>query len=107
MTQLSEIQVKKFCININGTDCIFMPMELFVADQFLPLGKKVKGSTLGWYVKRKFVSYNQVKKLIKKSITGETHKRKTYEKTAGTITRMGKSINLSSFGRIGNFTKKT
>lgn len=52
-------------MKIHGVDCVFMPMELFVDYQFLPLAKKVKPSgTLGWYVKRKFVSYNQIKKAI-------------------------------------------
>lgn len=51
-------------MKINGWDCIFMPMCLFANRQFLPLSPKVKGSTLGWYVNRKFVSYKQLKKVI-------------------------------------------
>lgn len=49
---------------IHGIECVFMPMELFVENKFLPLLPKVKGSTLGWYVNRKWVSYNQIKKII-------------------------------------------
>ena len=63
--QVTEIQKGKFCMTIHGIECIFMPMSLFTDKSFLPLPAKVKGSTLGWYVKRKFVSYNQIKKAIK------------------------------------------
>lgn len=31
---------------------------------FLPANKILKQSTLGWYVNRKFVSYNQIKRHI-------------------------------------------
>lgn len=66
MIQLIDKQKGKFYIKIHGVDCVFMPMELFVDYQFLPLNKIVKGSTLGWYVNRKFVSYNQIKNTINK-----------------------------------------
>lgn len=49
---------------IHGTKCIFMPMELFAENNLFPLKKVVKGSTLGWHVNRKFVSYWQIKKAI-------------------------------------------
>lgn len=65
MLQLIEIHRNKFCIKINGVDCVFMPMELFLGNSIIPLNKVVKGSTLGWYVGRKFVSYNKIKKGIK------------------------------------------
>ena len=64
MIQVTDIQKGKFCMVIHGVECVFMPMELFVDYQFLPLDKKIKKSTLGWYVARKFVSYNQIKKAI-------------------------------------------
>lgn len=64
MIQLIEKQKGKFCMIIHGVNCVFMPMELFINNQLLPLTKKIKGSTLGWYIKRKFVSYNQIKKTI-------------------------------------------
>ena len=57
-------QITKFCININGVDVVFMPPVLFRADQLLPLPGKVKGSTLGWYVNRKFVSYKKIKSML-------------------------------------------
>ena len=31
----------------------------------LPIAKKVKGSTLGWYVNRRWVSYNQLRNAIR------------------------------------------
>ena len=52
-------------MKIHGVDCVFMPMELFTGNNFLPNKKIVKGSTLGWYVNRKFVSYNQIRAAIK------------------------------------------
>lgn len=65
MIQVTDKQKEKFCMNINGVDCVFMPMELFVDYQFLPLEKKMKKSgTLGWYVNRKFVSYWTIKKAL-------------------------------------------
>jgi len=41
-----------------------MGTALFLSDRFLPLTPKVKGSALHWYVNRKYVSYNQIKKSI-------------------------------------------
>lgn len=64
MIQFIEKQTGKFYLKIYGIDCIFMPMELFTDTRFLPLNKIVKGSTLGWYVNRKFVSYWQLKNAI-------------------------------------------
>lgn len=53
-------------MKIHGVDCVFMPMELFTDNNFLPNKKTVKGSTLGWYVNRKFVSYNQIRDAIRR-----------------------------------------
>lgn len=64
MIQLTEKQKGKFCMVINGIHCVFMPMELFAENNLFPLKKVVKGSTLGWYVNRKFVSFWQIKKEI-------------------------------------------
>lgn len=64
MIQVTEIEQGKFCMKIHDIECVFMPMCLFVSYKFLPLAAKVKGSTLGWYVARKFVSYNQIRKAI-------------------------------------------
>lgn len=64
MIQLIKYEKGKFCMKIHGVDCVFMPMCLFSDKSFLPIPTKVKGSTLGWYVNRKFVSYKQIKKAI-------------------------------------------
>ena len=64
MIQLPEYKCLKFCITINGFDCVFMPMELYIGNNFKPVKKVLKGSTLGWYVNRKFISYNQIKREI-------------------------------------------
>ncbi len=69
MIQLIEKQQGKFCIKIHDVNCVFIPMELFVDYQFMPVTKKLKGSTLGWYINRKFISYNQIKKAIKTNNT--------------------------------------
>lgn len=50
---------------IHGSECVFMPMDLFLANSLFPLSAKVKGSTLGWYVNRRFVSYNQIRSAIR------------------------------------------
>ena len=64
MVQLIEKQNGKFCINIHGVDCVFMPMSLFVGNNLFPVEAKVKGGTLGWYINRKWISYKQIKKVI-------------------------------------------
>ena len=64
MVQLIEKQKGKFCMNINGIDCTFMAMSLFVGNNLFPVEAKVKGSTLGWYINRKWISYKQIKKVI-------------------------------------------
>jgi len=62
--QLIERHRNQFRLKINGIDCLFMPIELWKENELLPLKKIVKGSTLGWHIKRNFVSYNQIKKII-------------------------------------------
>ncbi len=68
MIQLIEVQDNKFYMNIYNTPCVFIPMELFTYNSIIPVPAKVKGSTLGWYVNRKWVSYNQVVKATRKKI---------------------------------------
>jgi len=51
-------------MKIYGDYFFFSGTALFAANKFIPLKPKVKGSTLHWYVNRKYVSYNQIKKAI-------------------------------------------
>jgi hypothetical protein len=65
--QLIEKQKGNYRLNINGIECLFIPMELFTTGLF-PLKKCLNNNSLGWYVKRKFISYKQIKKIIFDSI---------------------------------------
>jgi len=63
--QLISKQGPAFCINIEGAECMWYPPgTLFTPKQLILVKAVVKGSTLGWYVDRKFVSYFQLKKLV-------------------------------------------
>jgi hypothetical protein len=63
--QLISKQGPAFCINIEGTECMWYPPgTLFRPGQLIPVKATVKGSTLGWYINRQFVSYNQLKTAI-------------------------------------------
>jgi len=64
MIQLINKESNIFYINIYDILCVFIPMSLFKENSFIPFRPKVKGSTLGWYINRKWVSYNQIKKAI-------------------------------------------
>ena len=66
MIQVIEIQSNKYTLNIYGIKCIFIPMQLFTSDSFLPLTAFVpkNKSVIKWKVKGKEVSYNQIKKAI-------------------------------------------
>lgn len=68
MIQLIKKEAGIFYINIHGIECVFIPMCLFTNKQLLPIKPKVKGSTLHWYVNRKYISYNQIKKAIKNDL---------------------------------------
>ena len=64
MIQLIEKQNTNYRLLINEVECLFMPMDLFTTS-FLPVKKCVVNGSIGWYVKRKFISYNKIKKAIK------------------------------------------
>jgi len=64
MIQLIEKQNNTFHLSIMGKDYYFIP-PTYITDNFLPLTVKVKGSTLGWNIGGKFISYWQIKKAIK------------------------------------------
>lgn len=65
--QLIDKQGSNYRLSIYGIECLFIPMELFTTGLF-PVKKCLSNGSLGWYVKRKFVSYKQVKKVIKHDI---------------------------------------
>lgn len=67
MVQLIDKQGKIFYMKIYGIDCIFMGTVLFLSGRFIPLTPKVKGSTLHWYINRRYISYNQIKHSITKT----------------------------------------
>lgn len=54
-------------MNIHNIPCTFIPITLFKDSDIIPISPKVKGSTLGWYVNRRWVSYNQIRNAIKTS----------------------------------------
>jgi hypothetical protein len=66
--QLIEKQQNVFRFNINGTKANLhtKPLALFTTGLF-PLKSKVKGSTLGWHIKGKWVSYNQIRIALKQA----------------------------------------
>ncbi|HRH59172.1 MAG TPA: hypothetical protein PL045_01315 [Chitinophagaceae bacterium] len=80
MIQVTDYNEGTFCIKIFDTECTFMPICLFAPNNFLPLQPKVKGSTLGWYVQRRWVSYNQIKAAIKIYSTRVRRNKRCYEK---------------------------
>ena len=64
MIQLIENKEGNYRLLINKVECLFKPMELFTTS-FLPIKKCIVNGSLGWYVGRKFISYNKIKKTIK------------------------------------------
>lgn len=63
--ELIEKQGNKYRLKINGTECLFIPLDLFTTN-FLPVKRCLNNNSLGWYVNRKFVSYKMIKKGIVK-----------------------------------------
>ncbi len=53
-------------MKIHEVDCVFIPMELYLLNDLLPLQRHMKKNrnVLYWYVNRKYISYNQIKKEI-------------------------------------------
>ncbi len=66
MIQLIEKQGNIYRLLIDGVSCLFIPMDLFTTG-ILPVKKCLVNNSLGYYVARKFVSYNKIKKKIQES----------------------------------------
>ncbi len=64
MIQFIGKQGYTFCFIIYSKRYDLVKCCLYAENYFVPLPAKVKGSTLGWYIRRKFVSYQQLKKAI-------------------------------------------
>lgn len=66
MIQLIDKQKGKYTLLIHGVICVFMPMDLFIGNSFMPAKSFVpKGkSVIKWKVNGKQISYNQIKKAI-------------------------------------------
>lgn len=63
MIQLIDKQGNKWHMIINGVECVFIPLSLFVGNRLLPEKPNVdKG--LRWRVNRKWISYKQIKYAI-------------------------------------------
>lgn len=80
MIQLIEIQTNKYTLKIYGIECIFIPMNLFISNSFLPLTAFVpkNKSVIKWKVNGKQVSYNQIKKAINASKQAIPHIQTTF-----------------------------
>lgn len=61
--QMIEKQKNNYRLTVYGIECLFIPLDLFTTGLF-PVKKCLVNGSLGWYVNRKFVSYNQIKKAI-------------------------------------------
>ena len=66
--QLIDKQPFIFRFTINGikADLHTRPIAMY-ANGLFPLKVKVKGSTLGWHIKGKWVSYNQIRMALKQA----------------------------------------
>ena len=61
--RLLEKEGKTYSISINGEEYLLSGLNLF-RDTFKPLPLKLKGSTLGWNTRGKFISFKSIRKAI-------------------------------------------
>jgi hypothetical protein len=69
MIEFIEKKGKTYKLKINNINCIFMPMDLFIENNFLPLKPHVHKhkAILFWLINGKQISYNSIKKAIKQN----------------------------------------
>lgn len=67
MLQVSDKQYESYRLLVDGVSCLFIPMALFLENDFRPLKPQVHKTKgyLFWNVKGKQVSYTMIKKAIK------------------------------------------
>lgn len=65
MIQLIENKKHLLLLKILDTDCTLYKkgLNMFVENELFERKKQYK-KVLGWYVKRKFISYNQIKNIL-------------------------------------------
>lgn len=61
-------QTKSYRLVLNNIECTFIPMELFLNNEIMPIRKQVHKTKgyLFWNVSGKQISYNKIKSEIKK-----------------------------------------
>lgn len=64
MIQYIEHKDGKFYMNIHNVECYLHKINLYT-NGLAPHKRADKPSTIGWYINRKFVSYQQIKNAIK------------------------------------------
>lgn len=67
MIELKHKQGNNWHITINGIDCMFTPIALYIGNNLYP-EKANADNGLRWRINRKWVSYNKIKIAIKLNI---------------------------------------
>ncbi|MEO6707203.1 MAG: hypothetical protein ABIN04_15295, partial [Ginsengibacter sp.] len=50
--ELIEKQSNKYRLKIDGVECLFIPLDLFIT-KFIPVKRCLNNNSIGWYVNRK------------------------------------------------------
>ncbi len=64
MIQLINKHGNTYRLKIYNVECVFMPPDLFIKNLF-PVKRCLNNNSFGFYVNREFVSYKQIKIVIK------------------------------------------
>ena len=62
--KLIDNQRLVFCTGNRIITLTARPLALYIDNDLFPKNPVVKGSTLGWYIERQFISYNQLKNIL-------------------------------------------